>query len=272
MEKTYYIFQKNKVVYKKSDGVPLPFDRRQRDAFCPENSLIVSQRPLSADGIDTVELPDDLLLPADYDLVPLRRLLGWVDDHLFSQWGKASQLLHWYRSNRYCGSCGTPTVAHPNEQARLCPNCSAHLYPAISPCVIVLIHQGNEILLARSPRFPGKMYSTLAGFIESGESAEQTVHREIYEEVRIKVKNIEYFKSQPWPFPGQLMLGFFAEYDSGEIRVDGVEICDAGWYTFDNLPEIPAPGTIAGQLIRHHILAFSRSNTPAESSLPSDFR
>lgn len=252
MQKTYYIFQKNKVVYKPSEGTPRPFSRQEKDTLYQKDKVI-SRRLPGKEEIHAVALPDDLVLPGDHELVPLRRLLGWVDDHLFARWGTASQLLHWCHTNRYCGSCGTPTIAHPSEQSWLCPACSAHHYPAISPCIIVLIHRNEEILLARSPRFSGNMYSTLAGFIEPGESAEQTVHREIYEEVQVKVKNIEYFKSQPWPFPSQLMLGFFAEYASGEIKIDGVEICDAQWYPFDSLPEIPGPGTIAGQLIRFHI-------------------
>lgn len=260
MDKTYYIFQKNKVVYKPAEGKPHPFSRQEKEILYRDNTEIVSRRILGEEEIHAVALPDYPALPDNYALAPLRRLLGWVDDHLFSRWGTASQLLHWFRSNRYCGGCGTLTIAHPSEQARLCPACSAHHYPAISPCIIVLIHRGDEILLARSPRFPGNMYSTLAGFIEPGESAEQTIHREIDEEVRLEVKNIQYFKSQPWPFPGQLMLGFFAEYAAGEIEADGIEICDARWYRPDSLPEIPGPGTIAGQLIRQYIRSIEKKD------------
>ncbi len=260
MEKTYYIFQKNKVVYRNNKEVPHPFDQRELDSITGRQSPLIMQEAPTEKGLITVELGENHPLPNDYELVPLRSLLGWADDSLFGKWGKASQLLHWFNSNRFCGKCGSPTEPHPTEMARVCPGCSTNHYPAISPCIIVLVYRKNEILLARACRFPIKLYSTLAGFIEPGETAEEAVEREIFEEVQIRIQNIRYFKSQPWPFPGQLMLGFFAEYLSGEINIDGHEICDAGWYTYGRLPEIPSPGTIAGQLIRHHLEKMAQEN------------
>lgn len=259
MEKTYYIFQKNKVVYRNNNANPRPFDQRELDSIVELQAPRIMQEAPTEKGLITVELAENHPLPHRYELVPLRSLLGWVDDDLFGKWGKASQLLHWFNSNRFCGKCGSPTEPHSTEMARVCPACSTHHYPAISPCIIVLVYRQNEILLARACRFPKKLYSTLAGFIEPGETAEEALQREIFEEVQLRVMNIRYFKSQPWPFPGQLMLGFFAEYQSGEITIDGYEICDAGWYTFDRLPQIPSQGTIAGQLIRHHLKAMNSS-------------
>ncbi|MEE4243322.1 MAG: NAD(+) diphosphatase [Desulfopila sp.] len=252
MTKKYYIFQKNKVVNKISKPMPLPFTATEQESLCTESSLQI--RIQAGDDQDMVitELPERFPLPPGYELVPLRSLLGVINDRLFKQWGKAAQLLHWYTTNRYCGSCGAQTIDHAEEPARLCPNCETIKYPQVSPCIIVLIHHHDSILLARSPRFPNNMYSTLAGFVEPGESAEECLHREIYEEVRLYVDNIRYFTSQSWPFPGQLMLGFFAEYVSGNITVDGIEICDAQWYKHNNLPVIPGKDTLAGQLIRHH--------------------
>ncbi len=252
MEKTYYIFQKNKVLYRNNKAEAHPFKQNELDLLTRTKDPLIMQEAPTEKGLITVELAEDHELPEGYELVPLRSLLGWVDDNLFGKWGKASQLLHWFNSNRYCGKCGNPTVPHPSEMARVCPTCSTNHYPAISPCIIVLVYRQNEILLARACRFPKKLFSTLAGFIEPGETAEEAVEREIFEEVQLRVTNISYFRSQPWPFPGQLMLGFFAEYQSGEITIDGYEICEASWYTYDTLPQIPAAGTIAGQLIRHH--------------------
>lgn len=183
----------------------------------------------------------------------LYHLLGRVPDELFSLAGLAQQLLNWARENRYCGQCGQPTGAHTTERAKTCGPCDASVYPRISPCIITLVHRGEELLLARNARFPGEMYSTLAGFIEAGESVEDCLRREVREEVGVDVGEIEYFGSQPWPFPNQLMLGFFAEYSGGDIVCEDEEIAEAYWFKPDALPTIPPRHSIAGQLIRRHV-------------------
>ena len=119
--------------------------------------------------------------------------------------------------------------------------------------MIVLVTRGDELLLAHHQRASRVMYSTLAGFVEAGESVEDCVKREVMEEVGIRVDKLEYFRSQPWPFPSQLMLGFFAEYAAGEIQVDPTEIVDAKWFRYDQLPQTPAPASVAGQLIAHYV-------------------
>ena len=122
--------------------------------------------------------------------------------------GRANQLLHWVKSNKYSGYSGELNQFNVKEEAFCCPSTSSMIYPQISPCVLAMITKGNQILLARNNLFPEGLYSVLAGFVEVSESAEETVEREVMEEVGIKVKNIEYVGSQPWPFPSQLMLGF----------------------------------------------------------------
>ena len=182
-------------------------------------------------------------------------LIGRVDDRLFALTGRAAQLLDWERDTRFCGRCGKPNERADGGRAMGCNDCSgvSHLqYPRIAPCVIVLVKRGEEMLLARNARFPRPMYSTLAGFIEPGESVEDTLVREVKEEVGVDVSNSEYFASQSWPFPNQLMLGFFAEYTGGDLRPDGDEIAEADWYHPQHLPPVPPPASIAGRLIRHH--------------------
>jgi NAD+ diphosphatase len=134
-----------------------------------------------------------------------------------------------------------------------CNPCGTINYPKIAPCIIVLVTRGDEMLLARNVNFPRPMYSTLAGFIEAGETAEETLVREVREEVGIEVHELRYFQSQSWPFPNQLMLGFFAEYAGGDIVCDQVEIADAQWFRAPDLPMIPPPASVSGQLIRHFI-------------------
>lgn len=183
---------------------------------------------------------------------PLRSLVFDRGEEVLGLAGKAHQILDWYRHHRYCGLCGSATEPHREERAVFCARCDKHFYPRINPCVIVLVTRGREVLLASNRRYQGQFYSCLAGFIEVGETAEQTLHREVREEVNIEVDNLRYLTSQSWPFPSQLMLGFLADYAGGELQPDGVEITDAVWFDVEALPEHPgAEISVAGQLIEH---------------------
>jgi NAD+ diphosphatase len=193
----------------------------------------------------------------DDKLFGLRSQIDYLDENEFLLAGRALQLHRWFKQHQYCGQCGRPTQNHPQESALYCQPCELTYYPRISPCIICLVVKGEECLLARHDRHPEGLYSTLAGFVEAGENLEQTLHREIMEEVGIKVKNIQYFSSQAWPFPNQLMVGFFVEYDSGEIKVDDVEIKDAKWFHYSNLPKTPPTFSISGQLIKTFINSFN---------------
>lgn len=151
---------------------------------------------------------------------------------------KTQHLLTWDRTTKYCGCCGNLYERKQDERAKKCPNCGHLQFPRISPAIIVGIKKGNEILLAHNSGFREGLYSVIAGFVEQGESLETAVKREIYEEVGLKVKNIQYFQSRPWTSIDSLMLGFIAEYESGEIKVDGKEIVDARWCDKDHMPEV----------------------------------
>jgi len=196
-----------------------------------------------------VEIPSDTITPEGMSFCHLMSLLDQIPVDLFVLVGKAYQILHWDRTHQYCSRCGTQTENKMDERAKLCPSCGFVNYPRISPAIIVAITRGREILLAKGSRFKTAFYSVLAGFVEPGETFEECVQREVGEEVGLKVKNIKYFGSQPWPFPDSLMVGFTAEYDSGDLNMDKREILDARWYTADQLPSIPSSGSIAGRLI-----------------------
>ncbi|MBW8827347.1 MAG: NAD(+) diphosphatase [Acidobacteria bacterium] len=164
--------------------------------------------------------------------------------------GRAVQLVEWTRTHRFCGRCGTPTDEAPGERARRCPSCGLQAFPRLAPAIITLVERADgRALLARNARFPTAMYSCVAGFVEPGETLEEAVRREVFEEVGVRVGDMRYRRSQPWPFPHSLMLGFHADYESGDIACDGIEIADADWFAPDDLPDIPGPISIARWLI-----------------------
>jgi NAD+ diphosphatase len=215
--------------------------------IAPVRSLYLGE----LDGIPcrSAELPDDHEAPPGMAFRTLRDLYGRIDEHLWTLAGRAAQLVEWDRTHVHCGRCGTPTEHAPGERARRCPACGYAAFPRLSPAVIVRVTRGDEILLARAQRFPGSMYSVLAGFVEPGESLEECVARELEEEVGIEVGDIAYFASQPWPFPHSLMIGFTATWRSGDLRIEEAELADARWFTRDDLPELPGRLSIARRLI-----------------------
>lgn len=186
-------------------------------------------------------------------LYPLRRAIDQLGEEQFLLACKIKQLLRWHRHTQFCGLCGQPTILSEKERAKICTRCQRSIYPELSPAIIVLIKRGKEILLARSPHFLPGIYSILAGFVEPGESVEEAIHREVFEEVNLRIKNIQYAGSQSWPFPNSLMLGFIAEYESGELTIDGKEIVEAGWFSKENLPQLPNSASIARKIIEEQL-------------------
>lgn len=197
----------------------------------------------------TAGVPENAAIPKGWDSSPIRDISGVVAEEEVSIAAYAARIRDFDRSTAFCGMCGAQTRPLTTERARICTVCNRITYPRISPAVIVLITQGDEILLARSPRSPSGVYSVIAGFNEPGETLEQTVHREVAEEVGVTVHNLRYFRSEPWPFPDSLMIGFVAEYAGGEIRVDNREIESAGWFTRNTLPPYPSGVSISRDLI-----------------------
>ena len=188
-------------------------------------------------------------IPEGMEVHGLRKLYGALDEERFWIAGRAYQIMDWDRTHQFCGRCGSTTRNKADERAKVCPACGVVAFPRMSPAIIVAVVRDREILLAHAARFPGAMYSVLAGFVEPGESLEDCVRREVKEEAGVDLKNIRYFGSQPWPFPNSLMVGFTAEYAGGEIHMDGKEIVEAGWFAADRLPTIPDKISIARKLI-----------------------
>ena len=245
----WFIFDKGRLLVKiKNDSCSIPDTSdlaKYKSTVIHEQYLgIMDECPCYA-----AESAGDPIRDEELTFKDLRGLFGKLEEELIWIAGRANQLVNWSQTHRYCGRCGKLTEDKTDERAKTCPDCGLINYPRLSPAVIVAVLKNDRILLGRNKRFRLPFYSVLAGFVEPGETLEECVRREIYEEVAITVKNIRYFGSQPWPFPDSLMIAFVADYAGGEICTDGSEIIDAAWFAKDNLPKIPPKISIARQLI-----------------------
>ena len=248
-KESYIIFYKSNILVTQNthepsfvfDGIPHPiknYEYSQQHLGKVNNSnchiIGLTEKPTESTGLD---------------FLPIRALFGQLPENQLLIAGRANQIINWAVTHRYCGRCATPTKNKSNELALFCPSCETTYYPTISPAVIMAVVKEGKILLGHSKRFKGKFYSVLAGFLEIGETFEQCVAREVEEEAGVKVKNIKYFGSQPWPFPNSMMVGFTAEWAEGEIVLHDDELDDANWYAPNEMPNTPGTFSIAGQLI-----------------------
>jgi NAD+ diphosphatase len=201
------------------------------------------------DGRSVHAMSYDGALPPGYEPQGLRGLTALTNRDTFQIASRALHVIDWVTTSRFCGRCGERTVEVTGERCMKCPSCGLEQYPRIAPAIIVLVRRGDEALLAHNAHFPDGLYSALAGFTEIGESLEETVHREVREEVGIEVEDVRYFGSQPWPSPHSLMIGFTAKWASGRICVDANEIADARWFSADKLPQLPSSFSVARALV-----------------------
>ncbi|WP_334166537.1 NAD(+) diphosphatase [Phocaeicola paurosaccharolyticus] len=250
-EKIYwFVFFKKSVLVKHNEkGGEIPFD--DKTPIGNEENLHILDiatyygkqcKAYFIDEEDVKELPDGcefIDLRASYDILPLQE---------YKLAGRAWQILFWDVNTRFCPHCGVKTIQISNI-GKKCLECNQEFYPNISPAIIVRIHKGDSILLIRAKNFRGTFNGLVAGFVEPGESLEETVEREVMEETGLKINNIKYFGSQSWPYPSGIMIGFIADYVSGEIKIQEDELTSAGFFTKDNLPEIPRKLSIARKLI-----------------------
>jgi len=203
-----------------------------------------------ADGTEVrtyrIENPNEK--PEGMEFCPLRASYSRLPLELYLKAGKCNEILYWDFNTRFCGVCGGQMKMHTDISKR-CEECGKEVWPQLATAVIVLIHRGDEILLVHANNFRGPFYGLVAGFVETGETLEEAVRREVKEEVGLEIKNLKYFGSQPWPYPSGLMVGFNAEYAGGEIKLQREELSDGGWYSRDNLPQIPEKLSIARKLI-----------------------
>ncbi|MGE0801164.1 MAG: NAD(+) diphosphatase [Lautropia sp.] len=234
-----HLFHRDRLIQRNGAPELMTLAEHRAAGFAPERLLAVGRY----DGRlhIALALADDREpeLPEDWRITGMRNWFGRLPDAHLAIALRAMQLLEWQRTHRFCGACGTPTKGMPGERALQCPACRLSVYPRISPAMMVLVTRGRELLLARGVNFPPDRYSALAGFLEAGESIEDAIHREVREEVGVRVGALRYFASQSWPFPNSLMIAFTAEWISGDITPDPAEIADAQWFDIDALPGMP---------------------------------
>ena len=251
----WFLFKKDKVLYFGKDN-----DIRFPELLSPSELGLKTSEPqfigtidgknaFAAQVFEGEEICYNCCGVAQYTYASLRDLYTKIGRDMFTVAGRALHICRWHESWKFGPSGGAPMEDSKTERAKVCTKCGHIDYPVLSPAVITAVSKGDKLLLAHNVRFADGRYSIIAGFVESGESAEDAIRREIMEEVGIKVKNIRYFGSQCWPFPNSFMLGFTAEYESGEIRPDGVEIDKADWFSEDQFPNLPSFASISRALI-----------------------
>jgi NAD+ diphosphatase len=249
---------------------PLCFAFRGRELLVTPEGRLPSVEQIDTHGVEAIrrqylgtlegthcyslELAPKLAPPGGLEFRDLRMLFGKLDGNHHAVAGRAVQIVEWDRTHQFCGACGEQTVLAEHERSRSCPSCQFPMYPRLAPAMIVAVERENEILLGRSAYFPPGIYSMLAGFVEPGESAEEAVIREVFEETNIVCGDVEYFGSQPWPYPNSLMLGFKAQYASGDIDTEADELEDAKWCPANDMPNT-FPGNISiSQWLLHDFL------------------
>ena len=234
-----------------------PKDLNTLDSYSPFLSIakdtLLDEYYYSIEIAPNTDILGIFMDPAKIEFTDFRTTLSFIDPSDFKLISRASILINWKAANKFCSTCGNKTLFNSKEGAPDCECLAPPRYPIISPCIITLIHDKDRILLGRSKFFPPNMFSTLAGFIEAGENAEEALVREVMEEVNVQVSEIKYYGSQSWPFPSQLMLGYFCKYEEGEIKLNDAELEEARWFHLDDLPMIPPDSSISGQLIRSYI-------------------
>jgi len=248
-KEVYIVFQNTKVLIKEHQEKPLYILDELPENIQNTKHSLQHLGLINNYNCKIIGLQEEVVLPEKFDFLSIRSLFGKLPEDQLLIIGRANQIITWAVTHNFCGKCGNKTQNKPTELALQCPVCETTYYPTISPAIIVAVVKDGKILLGHSKRFRGKFYSVLAGFVEIGETFEACVAREVEEEAGVKVKNIKYFGSQPWPFPNSMMIGFTAEWASGEIELRDDELDDAGWFAPDEMPVTPGTFSIAGRLI-----------------------
>ena len=223
----------------------------------PEGANVMNVTPtLHETDIKTVNISDTAGIDTTkYEMCDLRASYYKLPYDMYLKAGKCHELLYWDSNTRFCGACGAPMAKH-TDISKKCTSCGKEVWPQLATAIIVLISRGDEVMLVHAKNFKKPFYGLIAGFVETGETLEEAVMREVKEETSLTIKNIRYYASQPWPYPCGLMVGFYAEYESGDIKLQQSELAYGGWFNRHNLPTIPEKLSLARMLIDHWLEHF----------------
>lgn len=245
----WYVFCKTDLLLeKRNDGShTIPFQENPPTEVKEWTTIHNITMP-DGEHLKTYRISSPVIENEHYVMSGLRASFRLLPNDLYLKAGKCAEILYWDANTKYCGVCGGPMKLHTDISKR-CENCGKEVWPQLATAIIVLISRGDEVLMVHANNFKGDFYGLIAGFVETGENLEEAVNREVMEETGIRIKNIRYFKSQPWPYPCGLMVGFFAEYVSGDIHLQRSELSSGGWFSRDNMPVIPEKVSLARMLI-----------------------
>jgi NTP pyrophosphohydrolases containing a Zn-finger, probably nucleic-acid-binding len=237
----YFVFcQSDLVLEKTNDGYRIPIE--------PPVEIKPWTTVMDIDSNKAYRIDHPLTNQERYEMCGLRQSFYKLSSEDYLKAGKCQELLYWDSNTKFCGVCGGP-MRFDTPISKKCEECGKEIWPQLATAVIVLVRKGHEILLVHAKNFQTDFYGLVAGFVETGETLEEAVHREVMEETGLHIKNLQYFSSQPWPYPCGLMVGFTAEYDSGKIHLQRSELSKGSWFDKDHLPQIPEKLSIARQLI-----------------------
>lgn len=249
MKKYYFVFCKGDIMLERlEDGTyTIPYLEQAPTEIKPWTN-VMNISPLGDRDVRTYRIDNPVTNASRYEMCGLRPSYYKLPFELYLKAGKCQEILYWDQNTRYCGVCGAPMKMHTDISKR-CTECGKEVWPQLATAIIVLVHRGDEVLLVHAKNFRSNFFGLVAGFVETGETLEEAVHREVMEETGLTIDNIRYFGSQPWPYPCGLMVGFEADYVSGEIKLQQEELAAGAWFTKDNLPTIPEKLSIARKLI-----------------------
>lgn len=249
MEKYWFVFCQSDILLEKDgESYSIPYSEEPPVLLKAWTNVLDITPTEEGTEVKAYAIQEPVTNNVGYEMCPLRQSFYKLSTELYLKAGKCHELIYWDKNTKYCGVCGGLMKMH-TEISKRCENCGKEVWPQLATAIIVLVHRGDEILLVHARNFKSDFYGLVAGFVETGETLEEAVHREVLEETNIKIKNLHYFGSQPWPYPSGLMVGFIAEYDGGDIHLQASEISKGDWFHKDNLPKIPEKLSIARQII-----------------------
>lgn len=249
--KYWFIFCKTDIILeKRGDTYTIPYAEESPVPTRPWTHIMDITPTEDGTEVKAFKIDEGITNDPRYEMCGLRASFYKLSTELYLKAGKCQELLYWDQNTMFCGVCGSPMKMH-TEISKRCTNCGKEVWPQLATAIIVLVHRGNEVLLVHARNFKTNFYGLVAGFVETGETLEEATHREVLEETGIEIKNLQYFGSQPWPYPCGLMVGFFAEYDGGSLQLQRSELSKGNWFHKDNLPTIPEPLSIARMMLDH---------------------